>query len=152
MISSKRLVVMARKWQKIASIGRRRISTVKRGNSTDTQSCSSKSVADKGHFVVYTVDGRRFMVPLQYLKNPVFIELFRMSENAFGITSNGPITMPYDGVFMDHVVSLVRRRSVSKEVQRDLISTIANQRCLIESSMLHPNYQQTIKNILVHAY
>ncbi|RWR84542.1 auxin-responsive protein SAUR64-like protein [Cinnamomum micranthum f. kanehirae] len=75
MIDSKRLVAIFKKWQKISVTGRRRISM-------DRKFCN-KSVAAKGHFVVYTVDGRRFVLPLQHLKSPVFIELFRMSEEAF---------------------------------------------------------------------
>ncbi|KAJ8618276.1 hypothetical protein MRB53_014462 [Persea americana] len=151
MINSKKLVAMARKWHKIAAIGRRRVSTVKTGNSTDTKSCN-KAAAEKGHFVLYTIDRRRFVVPLQYLKSPIFVELLRMSEEAFGITSNGPITLPCDGVFMDNVLSLVRRRNVCKEVEKDLVSTMANQRCSIESSMFHPNYQENIRQIPVHGY
>lgn len=151
MINSKKLVAMARKWHKIAAIGRRRVSTVKTGNSTDTESCN-KAVAEKGHFVLYTIDRRRFVVPLQYLKSPIFVELLRMSEEAFGITSNGPITLPCDGVFMDNVLSLVRRRNVCKEVEKDLVSTMANQRCSIESSMFHPNYQENSRRIPVHGY
>ena len=131
---------MARKWQKIVSVGRRQISATKTGSAC-TESCS-KSVADKGHFVVYAVDGRRFMVPLQYLKSPVFIELLRLAEDAFGIRSNGPITLPCDGVFMENLIPLVRRRNVSKEVERDLVSSIAKQRRSIESSMLDPHIKR----------
>ncbi|KAL6011855.1 hypothetical protein ACLOJK_002321 [Asimina triloba] len=70
----------------------------------------SKSIADKGHFVVYTVDGRRFMVPLEYLHCPIFQQLFKMSEDAFGLPSDGPIKLPCDTVFMECIVSFLQKR------------------------------------------
>ncbi|KAL2904928.1 Auxin-responsive protein SAUR36 [Bienertia sinuspersici] len=47
---------MARKWHKITAASKKRISW-------------PRSVADKGHFVIYTIDGRRFTIPLEYLKS-----------------------------------------------------------------------------------
>ena len=68
----------------------------------------TKRVADKGHFVVYTMDGRRFMLPLFYLKSEVFRDLFRMAEEEFGVPSDGPITLPCDSVFMEYAMFLIR--------------------------------------------
>ncbi|OQU89861.1 hypothetical protein SORBI_3002G284600 [Sorghum bicolor] len=56
MISSKRLVQLAKKWQHMAALGRRRltmITTIKDGNLY----CTS-AIANKGHCVVYTADDR----------------------------------------------------------------------------------------------
>ncbi|RWR90625.1 Auxin-induced protein [Cinnamomum micranthum f. kanehirae] len=53
-----------------------------------------KYVADKGHFFMYTVHGRRFMVPLQYLRSPILVELLSMSE--------GPITLPCEGLHVKY--------------------------------------------------
>ncbi|XXG71848.1 hypothetical protein AAC387_Pa07g1078 [Persea americana] len=143
MIDSKRLVAIFKKWQKISATGRRRISM-------DRKFCN-KSVADKGHFVVYTVDRRRFVLPLQHLKSPVFIELFRMSEEAFGLTYNGPITLPCDGVFMEHVVELVKRKHFSKEAEKSLVFTLANRGCST-SSMIHPHERQGNRQILIYGF
>ncbi|KAJ0077394.1 hypothetical protein Patl1_35793 [Pistacia atlantica] len=82
MISPKRLIELARKWQRMASAKRRRILHPR------------SLVADKGHFVVYTTDEKRFMVPLEYLSQNVFIELLRMSEEEFGLPTHGAITLP----------------------------------------------------------
>jgi len=46
----------------------------------DPDVCST-SVADKGHFVVYTSDSKRGMVPLGYLESIIFVELLKMSED-----------------------------------------------------------------------
>ncbi|KAJ0960313.1 hypothetical protein J5N97_001884 [Dioscorea zingiberensis] len=108
---------MARKWQISAALGKRRISS-----DTDAYT-SGSSVADKGHFIVYTSEGKRFMVPLSYLESSVFKELFRMSEEEYGLPSDGPITLPCDAVFMEYLLSLLRRR-VSKDVERALLGSI----------------------------
>ncbi|XP_039059743.1 auxin-responsive protein SAUR67-like, partial [Hibiscus syriacus] len=49
---------------------------------------------DKGHFVVYTMDKERFVIPLPYLKNSIFQQLFKMSGEEFGLSSDGPIRLP----------------------------------------------------------
>ncbi|KAL5856158.1 hypothetical protein ACOSQ3_005992 [Xanthoceras sorbifolium] len=75
MINSKRLVELARKWQKKAAVRRQRLSFTNNGDGLN-----SSSVSNKGHFVVYTTDKTRFTVPLKYLSRSVFRELLRMSE------------------------------------------------------------------------
>ncbi|WJZ83552.1 hypothetical protein VitviT2T_003223 [Vitis vinifera] len=76
---------MARKWQKMAAFGRKRISLQRINEGVDEESCSTSSVADKGHFVVYSSDRRRFVIPLAYLDSEIMRELFQMSEEEFGI-------------------------------------------------------------------
>ncbi|KAA8537437.1 hypothetical protein F0562_026876 [Nyssa sinensis] len=82
---------MARRWQKMAGNGRRRVPLPKAGN----------ELADKGHFVVYSTDKRRFVVPLPCLRNNIFRELFRMSEEEFGLPRDGPITLPLDAASLE---------------------------------------------------
>ncbi|GFY94523.1 SAUR-like auxin-responsive protein family [Actinidia rufa] len=120
---------MARKWQKVAAIRRKRISLPRSNGyiNTDTNS-SSSSVADKGHFVVYTADQRRFVFPIVYLNNDIFRDLLKLSEEEFGLPSDGPITLPVDAVFMDYVVSLIQRRT-TKEIHKALLMSIENSRC-----------------------
>lgn len=78
--------------------------------------CSSRpSMAEKGHFVVYSADGKRFVLPLAYLKNKIIRQLFRLAEEEFGLHSNGPLTLPCDANYMECVISLVRSH-VSKDV------------------------------------
>ena len=107
MISPKKIIKMARKWQRIAALGRKRISSSITNINVDEESCST-SVANKGHFVVYTADQRRFMIPLVYLSNNIFRELFKMSEEDFELPSNGPITLPCDLVFMEYIIPLIQ--------------------------------------------
>ncbi|XP_077246132.1 auxin-responsive protein SAUR36-like [Tasmannia lanceolata] len=97
---------MARKWRKVAALGRRRITFQTPNGAIYSGGCSG-TVVEKGHFVVYTTDGRRFVVPLAYLNNPIFTELFNMSEDEFGLPGNEPITLPCEAIFMDYVVALV---------------------------------------------
>ncbi|KAJ4889553.1 SAUR-like auxin-responsive protein family [Raphanus sativus] len=67
----------------------------------------------KGHFAVYTRDGRRFVLPLDYLKHPMFQVLLEMAEEEFGSTICGPLKVPCDGGLMDHILMLLRKRSLS---------------------------------------
>jgi len=96
MISAKRLVQMARKWQRIASLARKRVMPIPAKESEG--SCSTPtSVAGKGHCVVYSADGLRFEVPLAYLGTVVFSELLMLSREEFGFESDdGKITLPCD--------------------------------------------------------
>ncbi|KAH0721590.1 hypothetical protein KY290_005379 [Solanum tuberosum] len=131
MISAKKLIKMARKWQKFAANQRKRIS-FPRSNYNDAESCSTTSIVDKGHFVVYTTDQKRFVVPLAYLQNEVIRQLLHMSEEEFGLPSDGPITLPCDALFMNYITSLIRR-GVSTDFQNALLVTVASSRCLAAS-------------------
>lgn len=95
---------MAKKWQKLAASKRKRISFPTTGP-VDAESGSTSSMTEKGHFVVYTTDEKRFVVPLAYLKNNVIRELFKMAEDEFGLPSCGPITLPCDADFMHYIVT-----------------------------------------------
>ncbi|XP_074310379.1 auxin-responsive protein SAUR62-like [Silene latifolia] len=110
MISTKKLIKMAKKWQRLAIASRKRISW-------------SRAVAKDGCFVVYTTDGRRFMIPLTYLNNEIVKELLRLAEEEFGMTSSGPITLPCDSSFMEYAISMIQRHA-SDDVERALISSL----------------------------
>ncbi|KAI8542743.1 hypothetical protein RHMOL_Rhmol08G0163100 [Rhododendron molle] len=135
MISPKKLVKMARKWQKAVAIKRKRISYERdHGDVYSSASTSSSSVVDKGHFVVYTADQRRFVFPILYLNTEIFRDLLRLSEEEFGLPSDGPITLPFGAVFMDYVVSLLQRHATT-EIQKALLVSIANSKCSMPSSI-----------------
>ncbi|MCD7460307.1 hypothetical protein HAX54_043251 [Datura stramonium] len=109
MLSAKKLVKMARKWQKFAAIQRKRISLPRNGNDADSCSTSSSFVAGNGQFVVYTTDQRRFEIPLAYLDNELILHLLNMSEEEFELPSRGPITLPCDSAFMNYILSLIKK-------------------------------------------
>ncbi|KAG6589034.1 Auxin-responsive protein SAUR66, partial [Cucurbita argyrosperma subsp. argyrosperma] len=114
----KTLIKIARKWQKVAAAAerRRKISL--------PRSRSSSTVADKGHFVVYTVDQKRCVLPLRYLGSYVLRELLKMSEEEFGLPADGPIKLPCEAAFMEYAVYLIRRH-VDLEVERALVLSVA---------------------------
>nr|GMD43479.1 auxin-responsive protein SAUR68-like [Ipomoea batatas] len=80
---------MAHKWQKFVAIRRRRISFSKRNEEVD--SCSTSLAINKGHFAIYTADQKRFVIPLSFLDNKIIRQLLEMSEEEFGLPSDGPI-------------------------------------------------------------
>ncbi|KAM4089521.1 hypothetical protein ACB094_07G159100 [Castanea mollissima] len=134
MISPKNLLKMARKWEKSASIGRKRISFRSTNDYVKMESCkTSSAVANKGHFVIYTTDDKRFMMPLSYLNNNIFRELFKKSEEEFGISSDGPIILPCDSVFMNYIVLLIQR-GAAKDLEKALLNSIATKCCSSISS------------------
>ncbi|XP_021752942.1 auxin-responsive protein SAUR64-like [Chenopodium quinoa] len=124
MISTKKLIKMARKWQRLAAAGRRRI--------------WSKAV-EMGHFVVYTNDNKRFMIPLNYLKSEMFIELLKMAEEEFKVTSSGPITLPCNSNFMEYAISMIQKH-VAEELEQALIMSLATCRY---SSLSNDQHDQT---------
>ncbi|KAF0910689.1 hypothetical protein E2562_004681 [Oryza meyeriana var. granulata] len=118
MISAKRLAQLAKKWQRMAALGRKRL-TMKAKE--DEECCTS--VAGKGHCVMYTADGSRFEVPLAYLGTAVFSELLRMSQEEFGFMSNGRIMLPCDAAVMEYAMDLLKRNA-SVEVEKALLSSM----------------------------
>ena len=131
MISSKKLAQLSKKWQGMGAIGRRRVTTV---DKEIHPSCSL--VAGKGNCIVYSSDGRRFEIPLAYLRTTVFGELLRMSQEEFGFTSDGRITLPCDTAVMEYVMCLLRREA-SEDVERALLSSIVMP-CHHPSRMIQP--------------
>ncbi|KAG2580562.1 hypothetical protein PVAP13_6NG355700 [Panicum virgatum] len=119
MISSKKLAQLSKKWQGMGAIGRRRITTV---DKEITPSCSSM-VAGKGNCIVYSSDGKRFEIPLTYLRTTVFVELLKLSQEEFGFTSDGRITLPCDTAVMEYVMCLLRREA-SEDVEKALSSIV----------------------------
>ncbi|XP_015893186.3 auxin-responsive protein SAUR68 [Ziziphus jujuba] len=134
MISAKKLIKMARKWQKLATLSRKRILFPRNNEDLDAESTSnSSSIVEKGHFVVYTADHKRFVMPLSYLSSNILRELFKMSEEEFGLPSDRPITLPCDAIFMEYVVALIRR-GATKDVEKALLKSINAGRCSSSSS------------------
>ncbi|KAK8582609.1 hypothetical protein V6N13_069383 [Hibiscus sabdariffa] len=142
MISTKKLIKLARKWQRMASIRRKRITLPRTTTHAETNSCSTSSVVDKGHFVVYSVDQKRFVLPLEYLKNKIVMELFNLAEEEFGLPGDGLLILPCDANFMEYVIALIKRKP-SKEVQKALILSVGTDCC--SSSYL---YQQEMNQEL----
>ena len=126
MVSAKRLAQLAKKWQRMAAMGRKRITQTTMARRAAKECCTTPSVAVKGHCVVYTADGCRFEVPVAYLGTAVFGELLMMFEEEFGFTGgkDGRIMLPCDAMVMEYAMCLLRR-DASAEVVRAFMSSIA---------------------------
>ncbi|KAK6939050.1 Small auxin-up RNA [Dillenia turbinata] len=108
MISTKKFIALAKKWRKKAGTGSR--------------PKSPHGLADTGHFVVYSMDRTRLVVPLTCLRSKVFIELLKMSEKEFGLPSDGPIKLPCDVASVECIVLLLIQRSVPLEREHSLLA------------------------------
>ncbi|EEF38083.1 auxin-responsive protein SAUR63 [Ricinus communis] len=148
MISAKKLLILARKWQKLAVLKRKRISIPRIVGSPDAECCSTSNTVEKGHFVVYTNDQKRFVLPLEYLKNEIVRELFKLAEEEFGLVSNTPLTLPCDAVLLQYIIGLIQRH-VTKEVEKALLMFIASSHC---SSSLYPLQADASQQILICSF
>ncbi|PHT31364.1 Auxin-responsive protein SAUR64 [Capsicum baccatum] len=135
MLSAKKLIKMARRWQKFAAKQRKRISFPRNNSNADGCSTSSSSIVEKGHFVVYTIDQTRYVFPLTYLENEVVMQLLNMSEEEFGLPSDGPITLPCDSSFMDYIISLIKKGIAAEDLHNALLLSIPS--CCCSTSSCH---------------
>ncbi|KAL1192566.1 Auxin-responsive protein SAUR66 [Cardamine amara subsp. amara] len=129
-MNTKKLIKMAKKWQQRAALKRKRISFQRSSSTTTTSSSTS---AEKGCFVVYTADKERFAFPISYLSNSVFQELLEISEEEFGLPTSGPITLPFDSVFIKYLVKLIERR-MDGDMEKALLMSISSARCSLPCS------------------
>ncbi|CAA6655924.1 unnamed protein product [Spirodela intermedia] len=76
---------------------------------------SSQQRADvpKGHFAIYVGnEEKRFVVPISYLKHPLFQNLLQMAEEEFGLDQPmGGLRLPCSELTFSCVVSQMRRSS-----------------------------------------
>jgi len=114
--------------QKLAAIRRKRIEFPGTVSGKDSEDCSTSSTAEKGHFVVYTTDNKRFVLPLDYLNNEIVRELFNLAEEEYGLTGNAPLTLACDAVIMEYTITLIQQ-NVAKDVEKALLMTIASSQC-----------------------
>ncbi|WOL01108.1 hypothetical protein Cni_G09821 [Canna indica] len=128
MLTPKRLLGMARKWQKRATLGRKRVTWMSNKDASPEVTARNTMVADKGHFVVYSYEGKRFMVPLAFLNSGVFQDLLRLTEEEFGFSGDGPILLPCDVVLLEYILSLLKRRG-SKEAEREMLISSFMRHC-----------------------
>ncbi|XP_010499458.1 PREDICTED: auxin-responsive protein SAUR63 [Camelina sativa] len=133
MINAKKLLKMAKKWQQRAALSRKRISFQR-----SRASSNNSTTAEKGCFVVYTADKIRFAFPISYLSNPVVQELLKISEEEFGLPTEGPITLPFDSAFLEYLIKLIQRR-MNGDTEKALLMSISSARCSIQ-----PQEQQSI--------
>ncbi|KAH9325322.1 hypothetical protein KI387_005500, partial [Taxus chinensis] len=67
----------------------------------------------EGHLAIYAAkEGyfpRRFVIPLDYLKHPVFKDLLRLAEEEFGFEHRiGPLTIPCDPLQLEEIISGIK--------------------------------------------
>ncbi|XP_052193879.1 auxin-responsive protein SAUR64-like [Diospyros lotus] len=114
---------MARKWEKVASMGKKRSALTVLDNNETADTCKRFLMPNKGHFVIYTSDQKRLEIPVLYLENKIFLELLKISEDEFGLPRDGPIILPCDAVFIKYIASLIQR-GLSRELEEALLLSI----------------------------
>ncbi|KAF8022600.1 hypothetical protein BT93_F0190 [Corymbia citriodora subsp. variegata] len=132
MTSTEKILKVARKWQEVAAIGRKGISHL------STRRFSKK--VSQGHFVVCSVDKRRYAIPLACLDTYIL----PMSKEEFGLLTDGAITMPFDATIIEYTISLTGR-GLAKDLERDLLHVIYSGHCSWSAS----SYQGCIGQQLI---
>ncbi|KAL0698703.1 hypothetical protein Bca4012_054825 [Brassica carinata] len=127
MVNTKKLLKMAKKWQLKAALHRKRISFQRSSITTNSPA------AEKGCFVVYTVDKARCSFPVSLLSNSVFQEML-VSEEEFGLHAGGPITLPFDSVFLEYLIKLIERQ-MDGDTVKALLKSVFSARCSLHCSL-----------------
>ncbi|WCJ18866.1 SAUR-like auxin-responsive protein family [Euphorbia peplus] len=109
MIITKSFHKTARKWLQLSN------------SNKNSYSSKDSCAASRGHFVVYSSEWKRFVIPLSYLNYQIFQKLFQMSEEEFGWPSEGPIRLPCDSLYIDYVV-----RNIQKGLEKNLIDSLSS--------------------------
>ncbi|XP_057990639.1 auxin-responsive protein SAUR66-like [Hevea brasiliensis] len=138
MISPKKLIKIARKWQRRTAMRRNRISFPKISTNRNAKSSNTSTSTTTGNFVICTRDQKRLTVPLAYLNNNIMKELLKMSEEVYGLSSEGPIKLPFDAVFMEYVVSIIKKGLV-KDIEKALLMSMEAS-CCSTSICLHQGH------------
>lgn len=118
MVSAKRLPQLAKKWQRMASLGGKRLTATAK---KDEECCTSSSV--KGHCIMYTTNGRRFEVPLVHLSTMIFGDLLRVFQEAFGFPRDGNMALHCDAQVMEYAMCLLGRNASAK-VENALLNSM----------------------------
>ncbi|CAI0376950.1 unnamed protein product [Linum tenue] len=72
-------------------------SSSRSSSSSDKVRRGSRRSVPKGHIAVYVgqVERKRFIVPISFLSNPLFLELLQLAEEEFGYNPpQGALTIP----------------------------------------------------------
>ncbi|PIN25729.1 hypothetical protein CDL12_01523 [Handroanthus impetiginosus] len=117
MISLKKLLKMARKWKKFATLQKKRIAFPRKNQDSNINSCT-------------------------YLQTDLFRQLLMMSEDEFGLPSDRPIKLPCDTICMIYIISLIQK-GISGDVQKALLTSVADIRCS-SSSSYHRDFNQPL--------
>ncbi|CAN0921114.1 Auxin-responsive protein SAUR65 [Linum grandiflorum] len=72
----------------------------------------------KGWFVVYSVDRRRYALPLELLENEMFVEMLKMAEEEFGLSNHQSIVFPFDSSVMDRIIDILLISSNNHQLRR----------------------------------
>ncbi|GAA0183687.1 hypothetical protein LIER_42445 [Lithospermum erythrorhizon] len=148
MISSKILIRMTKRWQRFAAMQKKRILTKRVANYPNEDGyygTSNTSKADKGQFIVYSFNRRRFKIPICFLNNEIFRHLLKMSEDEFGLPRDGPIVLPIDSQFLNYIISVVKK-GVAKDVRDALLVSVDMSRCSLPSL----NQERKNEHLLVY--
>lgn len=135
----------------MAALGRKSItSPIKMDQVIST---SHRTSAEKGCFVAYTSDNVRFTLPIAYLDSRILREVLRLSEEEFGMRSQGPIVLPFESQFIGYVTALMqnKKKKANDHVEKALVLSMPAFTC--SSSYYYSlHHQHTTHQIALCGY
>ncbi|KAE8667382.1 putative C globular stage [Hibiscus syriacus] len=100
-----RIRQMLKQWRRSARI------TANRNNGNNEHAPSD---VPSGHVaVIVGISMRRFIVRATYLNHPMFRNLLVQTEEAYGFSNDGPLTIPCDESFFEEILRVVSRSDSS---------------------------------------
>ncbi|KAI3460672.1 hypothetical protein Pfo_017335 [Paulownia fortunei] len=70
----------------------------------------AKKIAPRGHFVVYVgIEMTRFVVPISFLKNPLFQQLLDRAAEEYGFDNTSRITLPCDEATFRRLIAILSK-------------------------------------------
>ncbi|MCO5566560.1 hypothetical protein L7F22_020237 [Adiantum nelumboides] len=110
-----RLRQMLRKW-------RRRAQQASAKENRKQGGCSGAAPVPPGHVAVYVGEERvRFVVRTAQLHHAIFRALLRRSQQEFGFEQVGPLCIPCEVVFFEHLLSLLPSSAAAPPHLTDLL-------------------------------
>ncbi|EEF39747.1 conserved hypothetical protein [Ricinus communis] len=95
-----------------------------------------------------SIDHKRFVIPLTFLSNNIVGELFKMSEEVFGLPSEGPIRLPCDAVYMNFIFSIIQK-GLDKDIEKALLVSVDTNCCSLSAGF---HQEHTGQQLLVCGY
>ena len=71
------------------------------------------------------------------------VEIRKISEEEFGLRAGGPITLPFDSVFLEYLIKFIERR-MDGDTEKALLMSISSARCSMQPQEQQSGYTQLL--------
>jgi hypothetical protein len=145
MISAKKLIKLARKWQEMAAIRREKNCTA----TTRHKRLQHINNSWEGSFCCVLCWSETVSASFKLSLNNEIVEgLLKLAEEKFGLPSSGHLTFPCDGKLMEYAIALIEQR-VTRDVEKALLMSMASSHCSTSKDLHH---QETCNQLSIFSF